>query len=203
MPRKEYTAEELYSKVFKNSSWATAKEINDVQVKKPDYRPEEVLLDILKRKIQTEQSAVRLFPMTKNLKQIYMWLKDDAMIAETDRKLQELDRAFMLQFDKKQDERLHKTADMIGIKKSDYLSMEKRAKEQLKQEAASSMTDDEFHAFVNEQCSRFSEEETKAEFRKFAEKTRMTYSDEVLSLKQDLLLTADSMLKSEEYHRGD
>ena len=104
------------------------------------------------------------------------------------------------EFEKQRQENLKKVSALMGLPVDTILEIERKGREELKAEAAAdTMTDEEFAVFVDEQCSRFSEEHTKSEFRRIAADKRNNYDDEIFSLREALTRTANNMLKSEQY----
>ena len=113
------------------------------------------------------------------------------------------------QFEKEREEQLIEFAKRLGLPiekvrafRKEMQELEEKAREELIREIeADTITDEEFSQFVNEQCDRFSEELYKDEFRRIAEKHRANHSDDIITLRKELELTANSMLKSEQFNK--
>lgn len=121
------------------------------------------------------------------------------------RKLTEQERQF---YEKRHHEMLEKAATGMGLTPEKLLEIERESREKLVGEAdrdTLSLTDTEekFQSFIDNLCAKLNEEFSRRELRKLAEKRKASWhGDSILSLREEIELTFNSLLKAEQYYNN-
>lgn len=187
--------------LFYNSGvYDNIEDVLKMQEQHPEMSGAEILKTLLENRIEQETDDMLIYPLLRKLQTVYCWIGGSEKAAELNGRIERADLQFWNKFDKDREENIEKISEKMGISIDKLELIESDAYKELKAEAMeSAMTDEEFNAFVEEQCSRFSQDFTRAEFRRLAANKRENYDDDVFTLQETLTLTADAMLRSEKY----
>lgn len=121
------------------------------------------------------------------------------------RKLTEEERLF---YEKRHQEMLESSAAKMGLTPEELLEVEKKARAKLVYESKEDTlvlteTEEEFQSFVDDLCAKLNEEFSRRELRKSAKKRRENWTeDSTMSLREEIELTFNSLLKAEQYYNN-